>query len=296
MAASEVVKRNTSGMQVIKTLQILLENDFSMIELIEKLNENEKEPIFNNSVISKYINTCRFCGFDIPKIHNRYFLAKLPFGLNLTANDFKLLDMLQDFANKKLNGKSNKLFNSFITRLNKYSNKDIIRVEKNTFNLTCETFDKAVQEKRKIRLMFKAQALLECIPLAITEQRGKLCFKILHDNKERYISMERVSGLQILGKIYIPPEEELGETVIFKIKGELIPRYTMREYETEISRKLPDEITISNTGEDKDELLARLLRYDKLCEIVSPQSYRNELKAMLNKMLENYEEQNAFIN
>ena len=51
-----------------------------------------------------------------------------------------------------------------------------------------------------------------------------------------------------------------------------------------------------NTGEDKDELLARLLRYDKLCEIVSPQSYRNELKAMLNKMLENYEEQNAFIN
>ena len=290
MAANEVVKRNLSGMQVIKTLQILLENNFTMSELTEKLNENEKEAVFNNSVVSKYINTCRYCGFDIPKIHNRYFLAKLPFGLDLTSNDFELLKNMQICANKRLSGKSNNLFNNFITRLNKYSNKDIIRVEKKTIKLTCETFDKAIKEKRKVMLMFKAKALLECIPLEITEQKNKLYFKILHKNKERYVSIERITGLQILGKIFVPSDEELGETVIFKIKGELIPRYTLREHETEISRHLPEYIIISNVGEDKEKLLERLLRYDKFCEIVSPQSYRNEFKAMLNKMLANYEE------
>ena len=51
-------KKNLSSMQVIKTLQILLQGDYTMNELIEQLNANESEPIFNNSVVSKYINTC----------------------------------------------------------------------------------------------------------------------------------------------------------------------------------------------------------------------------------------------
>lgn len=290
MANKEVVKRNISGIQVIKTLQTLLENNYTMAELTAKLNATEKEPVFNNSVVSKYINTCRFCGFDIPKIHNRYFLAKLPFGLDLYSKDFELLEILQKCANKRLSGKSNKLFNDFITRLNKFSNKDIIRVEKKTIDITCEKFDKAIREKRKILLMFKVKALLECIPLAIVEQKGKLSFKVLYNDKERYVAVERISGLEILGKIFVPQEEELGVKVIFKIKGDLIPRYSMREQEIELNRKLPEYITISNTGENKKELLARLMRYDKLCEIVSPQEYRDELKAMLDKMLSNYGE------
>lgn len=290
MAANEVVKRNISGLQVIKTLQILLENNYTMSELIERLNSTEKEAVFNNSVVSKYINTCRFCGFDIPKIHNKYFLAKVPFGLEPTQRDFELLAILQACANRRLGGKSNKLFNDFIRRLNKYSNKDIIRVEKKTFKITCEMFDKAIQEKRKVMLMFKAKALLECIPLEIVEQKGKLYFKVLYNDKERYVAMERISGLEILGKVFVPSEEELGETVVFKIKGDLISRYTLREHETEIGRHIPEYITISNTGEDKKELLSRLLRYDKLCEIVSPQHYRDEFKLMLNDMLANYGE------
>ena len=64
-------KKNLSSMQVIKTLQILLQGDYTMNELIEQLNANESEPIFNNSVVSKYINTCRYCGIEIPKIHNK---------------------------------------------------------------------------------------------------------------------------------------------------------------------------------------------------------------------------------
>ena len=58
-------KKNLSSMQVIKTLQILLQGDYTMNELIEQLNANESEPIFNNSVVSKYINTCRYCGIEI---------------------------------------------------------------------------------------------------------------------------------------------------------------------------------------------------------------------------------------
>ena len=50
---NQAVKRNQSSMQVLKTLQLLLEDNYTMSELIEKLNEKEDEPIFNNSVVSK---------------------------------------------------------------------------------------------------------------------------------------------------------------------------------------------------------------------------------------------------
>ena len=97
-------------------------------ELIEKLNQNEKEPIFNNSVISKYINTCRYCGIDIPKINNRYCVTSLPFGLDVTQKDVELLEEIQDFARMLLPTKTNKYLKMFISKINKHSNKQISKI------------------------------------------------------------------------------------------------------------------------------------------------------------------------
>ena len=50
-------------MQVLKTLQVLLQGNFTMQELIERLNKSEEEPVFNNSVISKYPHNCLCIAF-----------------------------------------------------------------------------------------------------------------------------------------------------------------------------------------------------------------------------------------
>ena len=89
-------KINASSTQVIKTLNVLLQGDYTMRELIDMLNQNEPEPIFNNSVISKYINTCRYCEFDIQKIHNKDYVAKIPFGLDLSVLDVDLINRAID--------------------------------------------------------------------------------------------------------------------------------------------------------------------------------------------------------
>ena len=68
--AKDLVKKNQSSMQVLKTLLVLLEGNYTMQELVEKLNEKEKESVFNSSVVSKYINTCRHCGIEIIKVDN----------------------------------------------------------------------------------------------------------------------------------------------------------------------------------------------------------------------------------
>lgn len=289
MVASKAVKKNISSMQVIKTLQLLLEGNYSMGELVEKLNQNEPEPVFNNSVVSKYINTCRFCGIEILKIYNRYFVTNLPFGLNLTQKDMELLHKLQIIAKDKLTKKPNNIFESFITNLNKYSNKTITKVEKKISKMTYELFDKAISQKRKIVLMYRTKASLECIPVGIIEDKNKTFFEVIYNGKNKKISTERIAGIEILDKRFKNNEISSCE-VVFKLTGRLAKSYTKREHEKIVIQNLPEYITVSNVGEDKKDLLSRLLRYDSSCEIVSPQAFRDEMKNTLDNMLKNYGE------
>ncbi len=281
------IKKNLSSIQVLKTLQILLQGNFSMSELVIKLNKNEPEPVFNNSVISKYINTCRFCGIDIPKIHNKYFIASMPFGLELTTGDINLLENLQNIVRTEMSQKCNKIFDTFIDKLNRYSNKKIVRIEKDNKKVFSELFENAVSDKRKIRLMFKNRAEMECIPLKIQDNQGKTFFNVLYKNKERMIWAGRLSGMEVLSEKFVHNFNE--PSVVFVLKGKLAERYTLRENEQIMSSSL-NELTISNKGENKEILFARLLRYDDKCEIKYPHSYREEMAQLLDNMLRNYGE------
>ncbi len=289
MGTKEAVKRNQSSMQVLKTLQLLLEDNYTMTELIHKLNANEKEPIFNNSVVSKYINTCRFCGLDIPKIHNKYFVASLPFGIDLSARELDLIEDLQYSVKNTMSAKADELFSAFLGKLSKYSNKKIIRVEPKTKQQAFELFDRAVAEKRRVNLLFRAKAVFECIPLRIVEKKGKTCFNVIHDGKEKTISAERISGLEIMDRRFQQSDDSTAQDVVFKLKGALAERYTLKENEELTKNERPDSITITNRGERKEELFARLLRYDSSCEIIFPLHYREEMKNLLEEMLRNYE-------
>lgn len=288
MANKEAVKRNQSSMQVLKTLQLLLEDNYTMTELIQKLNANEQEPVFNNSVVSKYINTCRFCGLDIPKIHNKYFVASLPFGIDISARELDLIEDLRYAVKNTMSAKADETFEKFLANLSKYSNKQIIRVEPKTRQKAFELFDKAVAEKRKINLLFRAKAVFECIPLRIVQKKGKTCFNVIHEGKEKVIAADRISGLEIMDRRFAQTDNSSQQEVVFKLKGKLAGTYTLRENEEIMPDSTDGNLVVSNKGEEKDVLFSRLLRYDKSCEILYPLHYREEMKNLLDEMLKNY--------
>ncbi len=279
-------KTNISSTQVLKTLQIMLQGDYTMQELLAKLNANEKSHLFNNSIVSKYINSCRFCGIDIPKIHNKYFVTSVPFGLELTMNDVGLLEILQNIIKHEMAKKSNKIFNAFAEKINRFSNKKIAKVEKETYHISAELFEHAITEKRKIRLMFKNKTMLDCIPLNIAENKGKTFFHVMYNNKERMIDIVRVSGIEVLSEKYLLAFNE--PVVVFKLKGALALRYHLRENERLIQPYNGECIVVSNQCESKEILFARLLRYYDKCEILNPKGYREEMSEIINSTLSNY--------
>lgn len=282
----EVVKKNLSSTQVLKTLKVLMEDDYTMAELIQKLNENEPEPIFNNSVISKYISTCRFCGIVIPQIQNKYMVCKIPFGMNISDEEYSVLQDMQNYADTYLSKRSRVQFDRFINKVNVYSNREIVRVEDNSVNLVCSVFEKAIETERKIKLLFRSGKILFGIPLGFAEHKGKRCLSILCDNREHTVMLDRISGIELTKEKF--QKANLDGDVLFKLTGALASNYSLRANETLIMNNKPDYITVENNGENNLALVNRLLRYGELCEIESPKNIRDEIKRNINETLANY--------
>lgn len=282
------IKKNISSMQVLKTLQVLITGDYTMQELVAKLNKDEKFPVFNNSVISKYINTCRYCGITIPKIHNKYFVTCIPFGLELSVEEGDLLEILQNIVKNDMAKKYNKIFDKFIENLNRFSNKKLARVDKSSYRVSADLFENAITDRRKICLMFKNRAILNCVPIKIEENKNKTYFHVMCGDKDRVIDIERVSGIKVLNDRFVPKFNT--QVVNFKLTGALALRYHLKENETVLKDYDGESITISNHGESKDILFSRLLRYDDKCEILNPKSYRDEMAQIIDSMLSNYGE------
>lgn len=282
------LKKNLSSIQVLKTLQILLSGDYTMKEIVSKLNSQEEYPIFNNSVISKYINTCRYAGIEIPKIHNKYFVSKMPFGLDLTIEEINLLSDLQTVVNENMTAKCNKTFEEMITKINRYSSRKIAKVEKEQFKLSFEVFEKALNQKRKIKLLFKNRDMLIGVPMKISEAGEKTFFHVFN-KRERIIDTERLAGIEMTNEQFFSEIRSDNYSVVYTLKGKLAQRYELREHETIIlDDRKNGKLTISNKGENKETLFARLLRYDVSCEIETPKVYREEMKNLLDEMLKNY--------
>ena len=279
-------KKNLSSIQVLKTLQVLLQGDYNMQELIKILNENESGRPFNNSVISKYINTCRYCGIDIPKIQNRYYVSSMPFGLKLDDTETELLSKLHSLVENTMTKRSFKSIDNFVDKLNRYSDKKIAKIEKSSYDFSSEIFENAISRRKRVILMFKNRQELNCTPIKIVDTEDKKFFKV-YDKRERMIDVSRLSGIRATNESFLPafyPEQ----TVIFKLKGNLAKRYEARYNETVNLNPLDESITVSNLDENKDDLISRLLRYDDKCEVLHPKALRGEMKQIIQNTLNNY--------
>lgn len=286
MKNSLALKKNLSSIQVLKTFKLLLQGNFTMTELVDKLNSEETDMVFSNSTVSKYINTCRFMGIEIPKIQNKYFVASMPFGLDMSVKDIELIRLLQKTVKKFFTKTADKKFEDFIEKLSRYSNRNIYKISAGNQSEIRDKFENAVEENRKIRLIFRSGEIIECVPSDMVNVKRKLYFKVIVSGNEKLYALDRITGIEILNTKYLPVNEE-SRAVVFKLKGNLAKRYQMRENEKELNRD-EESVTISNTGESREILYSRLLRYDTLCEILEPSICREDMIKIIKNTLLNY--------
>ena len=97
---------------------------------------------------------------------------------------------------------------------------------------------------------------------------------------------EDISNIKQLPNLSKPTNVK--NSVTFALKGRLANAYELKNGER-ITNIEEDYIVVTNTEEDKDELLRRLLRYGKACEILYPKSFRKKALSLIAKIKANYE-------
>lgn len=279
-------KVNSASLKVLYTLQLLFDRDLSMPDLIKyyELYHNEYN---SNFVMSKYINTCRYCGINIKKINNKYKIVNFPIGIKFSSSELSLFNELKNCCEKiKLHHLSEHM-QSILDKINKYLERPISPVSTSAIkDSRIKNFEKACILSQKIKVIFNDDKSLQCEPIDITFGEDSVVLKVFDGSNSKDLSPEDIKQIKILPQK--TSTQFIPKTVLFEIKGRLAKNYQIRPHEQIWKVCTNGDIVISNRFEDKTKLLHRLMRYGENCKLVSPQSYINDMKTMIEDTLKNY--------
>ncbi|MCD7879258.1 MAG: hypothetical protein LUG16_04910, partial [Candidatus Gastranaerophilales bacterium] len=259
--------------------------------------------IYTHEVLIKYFNTFEAAGFKIKKIKTRYKLLNAIFNINLSKQEEEILYKVIDNIPKLYNDSLEENLYNFFDRAEKFINisypelfeKKLSAIKHfgnpNT-NSMVPTLKKLAQDSQLVNISYKKNdniiELNSIVIKEIIEKQGDIyvtCYnKSLGRNKKVAVS-------SILSLKQLPNKTDSStymNPVVFELYGRLASVYKIRKYEKVIDIS-NNRIVVSNSGEDKDTLLLRILKYGENCKIIKPLSVQNDFITLIDNMIKNLE-------
>lgn len=287
-----------SGYRILYVLLLLLKGKFSQKEINEKLSTHPYiGQDFTKDTLLKIINTLKAAGFKISKKDSRYFVSETPWEWDLSEKYFSSLNDFGSFVKGLGQEELAESYKIFLQNLLRYLPKNDFsgllyekNDEKNIKYQKHLQFIKKIEQAKKntcrIKITFGDESCV--FDTYFIEYEPSSVFVNGYSVKEHENKKINVSEIKSIKQL---PQKSSGmffpSCVTFKIKGRLVKSYNLRENEKLIEFDV-DKLVIANKGEDKKMLIRRLLKYKDLCEILAPESFREEFVTILKKTIANY--------
>ena len=299
-------KNNETALRILEVLKILLQEEVTKHELIDKLKKKSNiDGVYTQEAFIKYFNTIEAAGFKIDKDGRKYKISNVLNTIKLTPEEVSLLLKLLDNSNRLYNKKHQEVFYNILRKLEKYTGvsfEDKIKKavseaktisEDNAKSNILTTLSKYINEGLLINIIYKKskteneKVIVEL--KNVIEKNNKIyivCYNRLWTRNKR-IPLDSIIKLEQLSQK--SPQIKNVNTVIFEVYGRLVKSYKLKPSE-EVIDYSKECLTISNKEEDKDSILLRLLKYGENCKIIKPLSYKKEFISLTNSILKNLEE------
>ena len=298
-------KNHDTGLRILEVLKILLEKNLSKTELIEKLKENDLvENVYSQEAFLKYFNTFELSGLKLNRLQGKYFLNNALLKTNLSKKEQEMLVFIIKSI-KKLNNKSEEeIMNNFLLKIDKYvdidlnnelnniANKEASIQNSNIRNNVIETLKLLIYEGQKVNITYKKTDNTEetdTFELKEIIEKDNCIYVVCYSpllGRNKKININSIKSLNQL------PQKISGvchlNSIVFEVYGRLASLYRLKPSEKVIDFS-NNHLTISNTEEDKDSLLLRLLKYGENCKIIRPKSFQEEFINLTNDILKNLE-------
>ncbi len=299
-------KNNDTALRILEVLKILLRNDVTKHQLIDKLKTNSTvECVYTQEAFIKYFNTLEAVGLKIDKEGRVYKLNNALTGVELTLEEENLLLKIIQNTDKLYNKDLEDCIYSLFKKTEKYVNvklsekiRNIISENKkikneNIKNNVITTIVNYIADKQLVSLTYKKNNSSDEETIIteiknIIKKNNKMyitCYNSLWMKNRRILIDSIVELKQLAQKT---PETLMYNPVIYKLSGRLAKSYRLKPSENVIDFS-HGELTVSNTDEDKDTLVLRLLKYGENCKILKPVSMQKELLRLTESIMKNLE-------
>ena len=297
---------------MFKFLNLLYKNEAeyeSVYEIFKSdiIRENEvyDDKKLNNLVqvvLNKYINALRIFGVKIKKEKNKFKLESSLYISEYSIDNIKAMSILTsaniNIPDKDINKNISELVNNIVLRMD-IQRRNILNSLLGKYNFTFY-FTNIKDQIEQCKKYCKDNVLLEINYINKKKEERCICKpkEIKYTIKTAILSCYEVKKKEII-EIALPNIISIDElpnrttsfesttTVVYKLTGRLAKTYKLKENE-KLDKIEEDSITIINTGEPRDKLFARLMRYANLCKIVTPKYIRSDMINLINDSLKNY--------
>ncbi|MDD3436693.1 MAG: WYL domain-containing protein [Candidatus Gastranaerophilales bacterium] len=300
-------KVTATSVRVLETLKILYEKSSSVQDIIHYFENSDYEnKVYTSEAILKYINTLKVFGMRFAKEKDKYKLLTSPCQFHFDEKDLNAIRLIEKFSNLLPEKGTQCEINGFLQDLEKrFSDKTRLiahNVTKPDFREIKTGYNKYLKQISECE-----QYCADGLKLKITYKnyQGKELSIIAEPNDIKYL------GQEIYLSVYNPVSAQIQDinfssilkieqlpqkathigmlsSVTFELKDRLAKAYKLHEGEKLLQKKSDGNIIISNQKEDRTLLLKRLMRYGEYCEVISPKSFREEIKEMIKRTLDNY--------
>ena len=297
-------KNFDTGLRILEVLKILMVDNAAKDEMIEKLKEtSDFADVYTYEAFIKYFNTFEASGLKIEKKKNKYALKNAVVTTDLSGKEKNLLQKLINFIGKLNNVSVENTIKNFFSRFGKFVDIDLTEyIEEaqrkaneeysaNIKNNIVLTLKKMLYEKQIVNITYKKnnQEITVTVELKDITEKGSNIYAVCYDKSEGCNYKINISSIvsikqmpqQISGMNYL-------KSVVFELYGRLASSYKLKKSEKALNFGA-NYITVSNSEEDRDILLHRLLKYGEYCKIIKPQEVKEEFLNMTNEMLRKLE-------
>lgn len=282
---------------------MLYEGDVEFKKVIEHFSDGKYDGTSNTHVtLNKYLNAMKISGIKVKKSNGRYRMLSALSRLDLTAEDLKSLEILNEAYSYMTSSKKKEIFESFLRAID-------VRLDENARALVqtsaaaipyfptemleqlkqCEAF---CNDNRKLEIVYKnidgSEINLICSPVEPVYQKRKICMKVLGNNGSRIYEIPVEDIITIKQLPVSSSGQSVPFTVVYKIKNRLAKSYKIRDWERLDKIEADGSRIIVNKNEDFNKLLSRLMRYGRECQIISPKFLKDEMADLIGKTLNNY--------
>lgn len=303
---AKIEKQFDTGLRILEILKILLNDNITKMNLIKKLScVSDVEQVYTLEAFIKYFNTIEIAGFKLNREKNIYKLENALRYLNLNTEEKKLFltilakskilyDEKQENAIKNVSYRILKYLNTDIKEehLDKiFNSKKMSSNDEETRNLVL-TLNKLKNDKLMVKILYENKTSKTNILIGeirkIEEKNDKIavvCY-IPEKRRNKKVLLDSIVNLSQLPTK--TTESNTYSTIVFEVYGRLAYLYKLKDSEKVINFS-SNHLVISNSEEDKDILLRRLLKYGENCKIIKPKEVQDEFIALTNDILKNLE-------